>query len=360
MSFLDPPDEPARRSSRRGGGGLDPADQRTLLIRRGIAFGAGALIVILLVLLVDSCNDARTDRAYQDYVRDVTALMDASKQQSDGLFGLLREPGDQTAVDVQNSINGFRVQAEQLVERAQKLDHPGGVDTAHGFLVQTLELRRDGLAEIADELPGALGDEGNREASELIAGDMQLFLASDAIFTTRVIPGVQEELRKRELLGQAELRPSPFLPDIDWLRTATVATRIGAIREGGGDAGEAATPGVHGLGLGSVTVAGEALTDGAPAQVPLTDPLVVSVGVENQGESEESDITVEVAVGDGAPVERTIESLAAGASESVEIPLTEAPPAGQQVTLTVRVAPVPGEKVSDNNEASFPVTFSQG
>ena len=359
MSFLDPPDEQPRRS-RRGGGGLEPADQRTLLVRRLIFGGVGILIFVLLVLLVRSCNQARTDRAYQDYVRDVTAIMDASRQQSDGLFGLLREPGDQTAVDVQNSVNGFRVQAEQLVERARKLDHPGGVDTAHGFLVQTLELRRDGLAEIADELPAALGDEGSREAAELIAGDMQLFLASDAIYTTRVIPGVSAELRERELLGQAELRPNPFLPDTACRRTATVATRIGAIREGGGDTGEPATPGVHGLGLGGVTIGGNALTEGAPASLALPDPLVVGVTVENQGESEERDITVEVAIGDGAPVERTIETIPAGGSETVEIPLTEQPPTGEQVTLNVRVNPVPGEKITDNNEAAFTVTFSQG
>ena len=41
------------------------------------------------------------------------------------------------------------------------------------------------------------------------------------------------------------------------------------------------------------------------------------------------------------------------------IPLSEQPPTGQNVPITVRVKPVPGEEVTDNNEADFTVIFTR-
>jgi hypothetical protein len=43
----------------------------------------------------------------------------------------------------------------------------------------------------------------------------------------------------------------------------------------------------------------------------------------------------------------------------VTIPLSEQPPTGQNVPIKVRVKPVPGEKVTDNNEADFTVIFTR-
>ena len=43
----------------------------------------------------------------------------------------------------------------------------------------------------------------------------------------------------------------------------------------------------------------------------------------------------------------------------MSIPLSEQPPTGQNVPITVRVKPVPGEEVTDNNEAEFTVIFTR-
>jgi hypothetical protein len=42
---------------------------------------------------------------------------------------------------------------------------------------------------------------------------------------------------------------------------------------------------------------------------------------------------------------------------TVSIPLGEAPPIGQPVTLTVEVLPVGGEENKTNNTASYPALF---
>ena len=50
----------------------------------------------------------------KDYVRDVSDLTSESNQQSDAFFKLMNGPGGRDqAVDVQNSLNGFRVQSAQ-------------------------------------------------------------------------------------------------------------------------------------------------------------------------------------------------------------------------------------------------------
>jgi hypothetical protein len=63
--------------------------------------------------------------------------------------------------------------------------------------------------------------------------------------------------------------------------------------------------------------------------------------------------------GDALELEETIEEIAAGEAKPVTIPLTGGPPTGQNVPITVRVEPVPGEEVTDNNEGEFIVIFTR-
>ena len=319
----------------------------------------GAALFLGLLFAVKGCLDARKERAFKDYARDVAALMEESRQQSGGFFTLLRQPGRQSPVDLQNSVNGFRVQAEQLVERAREADRPDELAGAQGYLVEALEFRRDGLAGISGELLTALGDQGRQEAAARIARDMQAFLASDALYERRVVPALRRPLAEEGLLGEVDIPSSRFLTDLEWLQPSSVSERLARIRGGGG--GEAASPGPHGTGLGTVTVGGQALTAGATARIPAGPRLAVAVQVQNQGASAERDVTVEVSItgGAGRPIEvrRTIEELAAGASTTVTVPLTASPPTGQPVTVKVAVVPVPGEKKVDNNRGTFPAVF---
>jgi len=59
-------------------------------------------------------------------------------------------------------------------------------------------------------------------------------------------------------------------------------------------------------------------------------------------------------------VNQTIARIAAGATETVSIPLTQKPATGAVGTMTVNVAPVPGEGTKDNNKASYQVVFAGG
>jgi hypothetical protein len=337
-------------------------DRQTLLVRRGIAAGAGVLVLILLVFGVRGCLNARKEQAIKDYVRDVGALVQESDQQSRQLFQLLSGStgGREQAVDIENTLNGYRIQSDQLVDRARDTDHPGDLNQAQRYLLQTLEFRRDGLARIADALPQALGDQERREGTDKVTADMQLFLTSDVVYSQRVIPNLNTVLKDEDLTGQVRIPTSQFLPDIQWLQPSFVSQRIGRIRTGGGGGG-AASPGLHGDGLGTVSLGGQALSPGSPASIQLTGDLSFEVQVLNQGENTETDVEVRITVGKGSDaidLNETIDSIARGETKAVKVPLKEKPPTGENVPITVEVAPVPGEKKTDNNKQTYSAIFT--
>jgi hypothetical protein len=332
------------------------------MVRRAIAVGAGLLVLILLILAVKGCRDSAKKQAFRDYFRDAGALVQQSNQESRALFGLLTRPGTQSAVQLASNVNGYRGEAAQLVERAKGLDHPDELNNASRFLVNVLELRRDGIAGIAEQLPTALGDQGQDEAAQRIAVYMRNFLASDVFYTEKVVPGLRKPAKKEGIEGEVEIPKSHFLTDLGWLSAATVGDRIGRIR-GGGSNGPAA-PGVHGTGLGTVTVkpGGQTLSQGGAVDIKAAPNLSFDVQVMNQGENDETDVPVKVSItGAGKPivVQQRLPTIAAGQSKTVSIPLAAAPPTGRPVTITVQIVGVPGEKNLDNNKGTFSAVFTQ-
>jgi hypothetical protein len=332
------------------------------MVRRSLAAGAGLLALLLLFLAFKGCLNSRKERAFKDYAGEVTALVGESRQQSDNLFQLLSDPGNATDVDIANQLNAFRVQAQQLVVRARETDHPDELNTAQGSLVETLELRRDGVNAIADRLPTAIANrQDRRNGTETIARSMQSFLASDVIYQTRVVPRLRAEL-KSEGLEEERVPPSQFLPVIDWLRPDFVASNVRKLGgKGGGAAGDAA-PGLHGTGVAGATLGGQALTPGGAASIAATGDLKLVVQVANQGENTETDVKVNVKIGrggDAIELDKVLDTIAAGETKSVEIPVTERPPTGQNVPISVDVEPVPGEKKTDNNKGSFSAIFTR-
>ncbi len=331
-----------------------------MMVRRTIAVGAGLLVLILLVLGVRGCLDSRKERAIKDYADNAEVLVRESNGQSKELFALLQGSGSpDEAVDAQNKVNGYRVQSESIVDRARDLDVPDEVSQAHRYLVETLEFRRDGLARIAEDLPNALGDESRREGSEGVARQMQVFLASDVIYAGRFTPSLAEALKDQDITG-VSIPASAFVPDIEWLQPEKVADAITGLRTGSsGD--DQASGGLHGNGLVGVALGGVALVPGDSVTVPLSGDLSFEVQVANQGDSTETDVAVKVTVGQGddaTDLEGTIDTIAAGETKSVSIPLEERPPTGQSVPIKVDVEPVPGEQKTDNNSQTYSVIFT--
>jgi hypothetical protein len=334
-------------------------ERRTLVRRRVAALLTALVLLTLLVIGTRGCLNWRADRAYTEYARHAGALSDDSLQESKSLFELLRGRDQKDTVELQSTVNGFRAQADLLVDRARNLGPPGRFSSANRFLTYALEFRRDGLAQLARELPSALGQRDRGDANARIAGAMRSFLVSDVLYSQRVVPDVDRALHERDLPADTELPPGEFLPDIDWLRESTVSSRLAFLRKGPSEV----AAGARGLALGVVTAGGETLSESSPTQLRASPDLAFSVQVQNQGSVPEEQAKVTISVTGGAKpisVERVVPSIPAGGSETATIPLADTPPIGRPVTVKVRVQPTQGESRTDDNESSFPATFSAG
>jgi len=319
------------------------------MLRRGLALGGGLIVLILIVLGVKGCLDARADRELRDYATDVGQIVDETEQTSKAFFGKLAEPGELSVTEFTNEVNADRSAMDNYASRIDGLSAPGDMGRAQSTLELVYELRSSAMGEIADRMSTALGDAGSAKATAVIARQMQKLLAADVLYATIVRPEINGVLASNGIEG-SDVPESVFLPDgTKWLEESSVATALGSVSGSSGGA----TPGVHGLGLGGVSVNGTALGEEA-ASVAAEETVEVEVEVENQGESTENGVGVTVSAG-GIEVQESIESIGAGETAVVAIPLTPTP--SGEVTLEVKVDTVPGEQVSENNEASFTVVF---
>jgi len=365
LSFFDEDDEPSTRvRPRRGASGAGtPPDRRTVLIRQGLLFGGFLIIAVLLIFVVRSCQQSAKENALKDYNREVGSIVrESDTQVGRPFFELMRDPGSESAADLETTINGYRGQAEQQYEQARRLDVPDEMVPAQRSFLITMEQRRDGLASIAARVRTALSDdqEAAQRAISQIAGAMQLFLTSDVIHETRTYPFIRTALADAEVGGQT-IQRSQFFPGVQWLDDGTVATALGQQATGTSSNGGSPAPGLHGTGIDSVQVGDLTLQPGAPNRIPSTSREFL-VTFTNQGENDEVNIQVVLRIeGAGQPIRvvRTVQSVPQGAQAEATLALNRTPPVDQPVTIRVDVKPVPGEKKTDNNTASYDAIFTQ-
>jgi len=315
------------------------------MLRRALALGGGLVLLILLVLGVKGCLDARANRELSDYARNVAQIVEETKQTSKSFFGKLEDPGNLSVTDFTDQVNADLSAIDTYATRIDDLGAPGDMSRAQSNLELAYQLRANAMAEIAAKMPTALGDAGAEKAMMGIERQMQKLLAADVIYEQVVRPEVDGVLAKNGI-SDSDLPESTFVPDEKWLEAGAVGEALGGISGASG----AATPGVHGTELAGVSVNGSELVEGAPITVSGEEGVEVEVSVQNQGESTESGITVSVSV-EGNTIEGEIDEIEVGEIGVASIPLTPTP--SGEVTLEVEVEPVPGEQVTENNEATY-------
>jgi hypothetical protein len=330
--------------------------------RQAILLGGLAIVLILLIVGVNSCLDNRHDRSLKDYNREVSSIVESSDNQvSRQLFDVLQGGG--AANDLQVAVNQVRLVAEEDVKRAKNLSVPGDMKPAHRNLEQVLNFRAHGVARIADLLPTALSTQaGAQDALRRVAGQMQAFLASDVTYSQRVAPLIKETLDDNGISGQ-RIAQSQFLPSLGWLDPGQVAQRLNpAAANGTATPNGIVAPGLHGHGLVSVSAGGVSLQPGQVVnRIPASQGRTFDVTFANQGDNDEQNVKVSVKItGAGKPisVSKTVNQTKAGAQSTVPVTLNTTPPTGRAVTIEVSVAPVPGEKKTDNNTQSYTALFT--
>lgn len=321
------------------------------MLRRGLALGAGLLVLILIVLGVRGCLNARKHRALSDYAGNVTQIVEETDRTGKSFFEKLSNPGGLSVTEFVAEVNADRSAMDNYRARVESLDTPGDMSDAQSKLELVYELRGSAMNEIADRMSTALGDVGSEQAIESITKQMSLLSASDIVYASVVRPEIDGVLEDNGIEGE-DVPKSVFVPNgTEWLDESKVSSAMGSVS--GASSGEVS--GVHGLGLLGTSINGTELSPEATTSVSAEETPEVEVEVQNQGESTENGVTVTVSVEGGATLQGTISTIGAGETETATIPLTPAPKG--TVTLEVEAEPVPGEQLSENNQASYTVEF---
>lgn len=321
------------------------------MLRRLLALGGALVVLILIVLGVKGCLDARARGALSDYSRDVKQILIETGQTSKDFFGKLEDPGGLSVTEFTGQVDADRSAMTNYKTRIEGLSPPSGLGSAQGSLELVYTLRAAAMETIAAKMPTALGEAGAARATAAIAKQMQTLLAADVIYESVVRPEINGKLADEGITG-SDVPKQTFVPDgTKWLEEEEVAKALGSVS---GSTGGEPSPGVHGLGLVGTSIGETELTAETTNSVVTEGTPEVEVTVQNQGESTENGVTVVVTV-DGKETTQEIAALEAAAEETAVIPLTPAPKG--LVELEVKVEPVPGEQFTENNEATYSVNF---
>jgi hypothetical protein len=344
---------------RAGGAGAPPSDIARR--RQFVLFGGLAVVAILLILTVKSCAGTRAKNALKDYNRNVTSIVQSSDGEvSKQLFDVLGGTGDQK--DVQVAVQQVRLEAEQDAKRAKGLSAPSAVGSAQHDLELVMNFRLAGVTEIAEQLNKAVSSQpGAQDAIRRIAGQMQQFLASDVVYSQRVKPLIEDALKDKDINDQ-QVPASKFLPSIGWLDPDQVSTKLNPSASSDSSTGRGTPkPGTHGHGLLSTKIGATTLQPGSAInKVTAATPLPVEVSYANQGENDETNVTINVTITGGPrriSVDKRLNQTKAGTQGAVTINVPTVPPRGTSTVMKVTIKPVNGEINTTNNTSSYTVLF---
>jgi hypothetical protein len=353
------PQQPRPRRAQHSEGSL-PLDQHTLMIRRRVAAGAGVVLLIVIVLIVNGCLKSQQKQALETYNRGVSRIAQESEQQvSQPFFSALTGAAGKQPVEVEQQIHQLREKAEELAGHAKSLSVPGAMTAAQRDLLLVLNLRAEGVVKVASLVRTALGGQ-TKQANTPIAGDMEIFLASDVIYSQRVAPLIQQTLTANGIQNQSTTS-SRFLPNLGWLDATTVLARITGQSSSSSQTGQPA-PGHHGSALKGVSVGANTLEpEPVLNRISGGSSPAFTAQVEDAGEFPETNVTVNVTVTAGGKqfkASKAITKTEPGKPVPVDIPVTGVP-LGVASKIEVHVEPVPGETNHEGTKNTYLAIFGK-
>jgi hypothetical protein len=333
--------------------GQAASDQQTLMMRRRVALGAGLVLLVLIILLVGGCLKSRKQQELETYNQRVGQIVGESDQQvSHPFFAALSGASASSPLNVELNIDQLRALAQTQAASAKALNVPGSMDAPQRDLLLALDLRAEGLTKIAALVRTALGGQNSSSASE-IAGDMEMFLASDVIYSQRVAPLIEQALKSGGITSQT-VASTQFVPNLGWLDPSIVQERITG--QASSSSQGAVAPGHHGHVLKGVSVGTTAL-EAEPAinRVKTGSNPTFTVQIENDGEFTETDVKVDVTVtvaDKPYKASHVVNTTEPGKTINVEIPVPGVP-LGSPAKIEAQVEPVPGETNHEGTKSVY-------
>jgi hypothetical protein len=340
---------------------MRPAAGFTPLLRLVGLIAFAILIVVLLVLWAQSCQEAERQDAYREYITSVVAVGDDSQRIGRDLNGALTTQGI-TPAELQTQLAGLANRQRLNLNRARGIEAPGPLRDEHAAAVQALQFRVNGVTGLAAAFRRTADSQDAQAAGTLLASQAQRLVASDVLWEELYMAPAREELRAQDVTG-VEVRDSNFVQNPEFASPAAMVQIWERIRGGaaGGGGTDSGGP-LHGTCLQSVTAqpSGQQLSADTETAILATTDMAFEVVVENCGDNQEVSIQVKLTIQSPAPVEKvqTIDLINPGESVTLTFRNFTSPEFGTPQTLRVDVAPVPDEANVTNNTAEYQVSFS--
>jgi len=321
------------------------------------------LIVLLLVLWVNGCRENKRKDAYRHYVEKVADYGQQSQRLGRNFNALLTTRGTKESA-VESELSGLARQQEQIASAARGLNPPGRLRAEDAHMLDSLDLRTNGLTGMSDAFRSTASSKNATTAGGELAVQMQRLIASDVIWQDLFKEPTKSELRRLGVTG-VNVPDSIFLANPDIATTASMKSLWQRIHgtTAGGSGGTTCTPRGTGLVSTKALPSGKDLSTSSLNTIPLSTDLVFTVTVKNSGCAQEVGLRVTLTIQQSPkPIKahKTIPLIDSGNEESVSFSGLGLPPLDQKTTLTVEVDPVPGETRTDNNSATYQVQFSVG
>jgi hypothetical protein len=352
------------RGPRMPRGPIRPRAGFTPLLRLLGLIAFAILIVVLLLLWVQSCQEDAKRDAYSDYMTSISGVGRDSERIGRELSDVLTTQGIKPA-EVQKQLAGLVQQQEIGVDRARKLDPPGPLLNAHEEAVEALVFRADGLAGLAEAFRRTQGSKDAAAAGALLASQAERLVTGDVVWDDLFKdPGVAV-LRTEEISG-VEVPDSNFVQTPDLASTRSMVPIWERINGSAASGSTTGTPsGLHGTNIESVKVVpgGPTLSESVETKVEASPDLAFAVAVANGGDSQEVKIVVTLTIQQSpTPIvkKQTIEIINPDETKTVVFRDFPSVDFGERRVMRIDVDPVPGEAKTDNNSAEYPVIFSLG
>src|SRR5262245_35800441 len=354
-----------RRGSRRPPSGRPPVGMTPLLRLAGlIAFAI--LIVVLLVFWISSCSSASKKNTYKHYYEKVGVVAKDSEQNGREMNDALTTQGIKYS-ELESKLNGLADREQQNVAALRDIGPPGPLRLEHQQALESLGFRVSGLRGLADGFSQASRAPKNvtTNALKLMLPPAQRLVTSDIVWADLFQAPAQGNggVLEREGITGVAVPSSIFVTSPDFASSRyweAILQRLQGASASGGTSG-----GLHGTGIvKTVALPGnQELSQTTENTVTATTDLGFAVTVEDTGDSQEVQIKVTLTIQQSpSPIvqTKTIDLINPGEQKQVVFRNLGQVQFATRTTVKVDVAPVPQEKNTSNNSASYSVIFSLG
>jgi hypothetical protein len=344
-------------------GPLRPRAGLTPLLRLLGLIAFAILIVVLLLLWVQSCQEDAKRDTYSSYMTDMSAVASDSERIGRELSDVLTTPGIKSA-ELQKQLSGLVQQQVRVTERTRNFDSPGPLLNAHNAAVESMQFRVDGLSGLVEAFRRTQGSKDAAASGALLASQAERLVASDVIWDDLFKEPSVAELQNQDISG-VEVPDSNFVQTPDLASTRSMVPIWERINGSAASGGGGTVSGVHGTNIEQVTVSpgGQVLSPSAENTVEASTDLGFVVSVANSGDSQEVKIPVTLTIQQSpTPIvkKQTIDIINPGETKQVVFRDFPSVDFGEPRVMRIDVEPVPGEKTTTNNTAEYRVSFSLG